>query len=99
MAQLEEIERDGNIHPCNGYFLIEAQDDHESGLIVVRDPTTQEFRSGVIVEMSGDHTHEEDIPIESWEWQRGDLIYFSGVTEVDGSLFVHWTDIVAFRRF
>lgn len=92
------VEKDGSIHPCNGYMLIETHEDSYSGLVIVRDPTSHEFKSGVVIEMSGDQI-DNDIKVDDWEWKLGDLIYFSEVTEIDGHFFVHWTDVVAYKRF
>jgi co-chaperonin GroES (HSP10) len=95
---VEQTLQDGKIHPCNGYMLIEARDIDYSGLVVVRDPTSKDYKSGVVIEMSGDQV-DADIKVEDWEWKLGDLIYFSEVTEIDGHFFVHWTDVVAYKRF
>jgi len=91
-------ERDGRIHPCNGFLLVETNEAEHGGLIVVRDPESREYKSGVVIEMSGDHT-DDDIPVDSWEWKPGDLVYFREVTEIAGHYFVHWTDVVAYKRF
>jgi co-chaperonin GroES (HSP10) len=91
-------EKDGKIHPCNGYMLVETQEADHAGLVVVRDPNSDDYKSGVVIEMSGDQI-DNDIKVEDWEWKLGDLIYFSEVTEIDGHYFVHWTDVVAYKRF
>ena len=92
------VEKDGKIHPCNGYMLVETHEENPSGLMVVRDPASKDFKSGVVVEMSGDQI-DIDIKIDDWEWKLGDLVYFSEVLEIDGNFFVHWTDVVAYKRF
>lgn len=78
-------------------MLVETQEMDHGGLVVIRDPESKDYKSGVVIEMSGDHV--DDVPVESWEWRNGDLVFFSEVTEIDGNYFVHWTDVVAFRRF
>lgn len=92
-----EINPDGAIHGCNGYFLVqELEEENRHGLIVVAD---ERFRSAIIVEMSPDFTNMDlDLDETKWEWRIGDLIYFSDSLEAGGHMFVHWTDIVAFRR-
>lgn len=92
------VEKDGKIHPCNGYLLIETQDQDYSGLVVVHDPTSKDYKSGVVIEMSGDQI-DADLKVEDWEWKLGDLVFFSEVIEIDGNFFVHWTDVVAYKRF
>lgn len=92
------VEQDGRIHPCNGYILISTHEIDYSGLVVVRDPESKDYKSGVVVEMSGDQV-DADLKVEDWEWKLGDLIFFSEVTEIDGNFFVHWTDVVAYKRF
>ena len=92
------VERDGKIHPCNGYMLIETHEETYSGLIVVHDPESRDYKSGVVIEMSGDQI-DNDIKIDDWEWRKGDLIFFSEFVEIDGNYFVHWTDVVAYKRF
>jgi co-chaperonin GroES (HSP10) len=92
------VEKDGKIHPCNGYMLIETHDQDYSGLVVVHDPTSKDYKSGVVIEMSGDQI-DADLKVEDWEWKLGDLVFFSEVIEIDGSYFVHWTDVVAYKRF
>jgi len=96
MTSVEQ--QDGRIHPCNGFMLIDTNDVEHSGLVVIHDPGSKDYRSGVVVEMSGDQV-DIDIKIEDWEWKLGDLIYFSEVIEIDGYYFVHWTDVVAYKRF
>ena len=94
---MTQVETEGVIHPCNGYMLVQTQDVEHGGLIVVRDPDSKDYKSGIVIEMSGDNI--DDVQIDNWEWKHGDLVFFSEVTEIDGHYFVHWTDVVAFRRF
>ena len=94
---MAEIGREDAIHPCNGYFLVqESEEDNTHGIIVISEEHI--YRSAIIVEMSPDHT-EIDVDIEDWEWKIGDLIYFATSLEAGNCMFVHWTDIVAFKRF
>ena len=79
-------------------MLVETSDDDHGGIVVVRDPNSDDYRSGVVIEMSGDQI-DADLKVEDWEWKLGDLVYFSEVTEIDGYFFVHWTDVVAYKRF
>lgn len=91
------LDTEERIHPCNGYFLVEPMEDHGE-IIVVRDPNVTQYRYGIVVEMSGDQI-DANAKVEDWEWELGDLIYFLEQTEVDGHMFVHWTDIIAYKRF
>lgn len=97
MPDLEIEQREGAIHPCNGYILISPRSETQTDLIVIHDPDKPYFKCGVVIEMSGDET--DEIPVDNWEWKTGDLIYFNEVTVIEDHSFVHWTDVFAFRRF
>lgn len=91
-----EVERDGRIHPCNGYMLVSPHEHPD--IVVVRENTT--FTSGVVVEMSDDDTDDiAETKMDDHEWRRGDLIFYKESIEVDGNTFVHWLDVVAYKRF
>lgn len=92
-----EVERDGKIHPCNGYILVEPQEE-KSEIVIIRDPSSEHFRAAVVLELSGDDTEHFEVNIDGFEWKLGDLIYFKECIDVDGHIFVHWTDVVAYRR-
>ena len=95
----QPVERDGRLHPANGYILVEAQE-AQGELIVIRDPSTSHFECGVVVEMSGDSTDDDlDMGVNDFDWKKGDLVYFCDSIEVAGRRMVHWTDVVAFKRF
>ena len=89
--------REGLIHPCNGYILVEKAEER-TDIIVITDGYS--YESAVVVEMSDDETDGTlEVKQDGFEWQKGDLIYFSQSIEVDRRMFVHWTDVVAYKRF
>lgn len=96
LQQVKDME--GVIHPCNGYILIQINEETHGTIIVVHDPTKPHFRSGVVIEQSKDEA-DEQISLDTWEWRSGDLIYFNEYTEIEGHYFVHWTDVFAYKRF
>lgn len=97
MVTLVDTEdREGVMHPCNGYVLVQKMEER-SDLLVVH--FTQQYQSAIVVESSHDETEPLEVKSESHEWIRGDLIYFRDCIEVDGHMFVHWTDVIAYRRF
>jgi len=93
---IEEVEKDGRIHPCNGYILVVPHEEH-TDLIVVRDGDS--YECAVVVETSDDETEEFEVKAEQFEWRKGDLVYFKDSIQVDGNTFIHWMDIVAYKRF
>lgn len=96
ITDLQDTQREGRIHPCNGYILVEKLTEREDIIVI---EFTENYRSAIVVETSDDDTDALEIKASGFEWQHGDLIYFKESIEVDGHIFVHWTDIVAYKRF
>lgn len=93
MKTVERFDVEGQLIPANGYVVVQ-QTDAKSPLIVIGDVG---FQSGVVVRCSADD--EEDLSENDYDWKPGDLIFFTEKIEVDGETLVHWTDVVAYRRF
>ncbi len=95
----EARDKEGKIHPANGYMLVSMREETDSGIIVVHDPHSENYRSGVVVAVSSDETEPFEVDPGSFEWKPGELIYFTDFKTVDGHVLVHWIDVVAFKRF
>ena len=90
-----EVEKEGVIHPCNGYILIQTPEER-TDIIVIRDGET--YKTGIVLESSDDETEDFEVNVRGFEWKPGDLVYFRECIEIDGHIFVHWTDLVAYKR-
>lgn len=97
MVQTERSDVDGSLVPANGYILVTVPET-KSPLIVVGDAG---FKSAVVMSISADDTDDTSPTMEEndFDWKPGDLIYYIDSIEVDGETLVHWTDVVAYRRF
>ena len=97
ITDLEDKQRDGRIHPCNGYVLVERLTEREDIIVV---EFSESYKSAIVVETSDDETDGGiEVRADTFEWRHGDLIYFKDSIEVDSNIIVHWTDIVAYKRF
>lgn len=88
---------DGALVPANGYMVIEPTK-QESQIIVIGDLG---FKSGVVISVSADESEDISPAMDAtdYDWKPGDLVYFKESIEVDKQTLVHWTDVVAYRRF
>lgn len=88
-----DVNVDGTLTPCNGYIIVEPTK-AKTDIIVIGDLGP---KSGVVVKMSGDDT--DDVSKDDFDWKPGDVIYYVESLEVDKETLVHWTDVVAMRKF
>lgn len=95
--ETERTDVDGSLVPVNGYILVTISET-KSPVIVVGDLG---FKSGVVMCVSTDDTDDTSPTVteDDFDWKPGDLIYYIDSIEVAGETLVHWTDVVAYRRF